>query len=55
MSFSARITDVPGGTQIGIRVSDEKMRPVANVPNPFPVIVAENPSWNTSEDMDGML
>jgi hypothetical protein len=44
MSFSARNTDVLGGTQTGIRLSDEKMRPDANEPNPFPVIVAENPS-----------
>ena len=55
ISFSARLIDVAGGTQIGIRLSDEKTRPVANEPNPFPVIVADNPKWNTSEDTDGIL
>ena len=55
ISLLARTRDEYEGSQVGTRMSDEKIRPDANVPNPSPAILAKNVSLFVSEYMEGIL
>jgi hypothetical protein len=55
ISLPARTRDEYGGSHVGTRMSDEKIRPDANDPNPSPAIVAKNVPLYVREYMEGIL
>jgi hypothetical protein len=55
ISLSARTRDEYGGSQVGTRILEEKIRPDAYNPNPLPDIVAKNVLLYVREDVEGIL